>query len=207
MELKVTARSQSWKRNKLLRKEGLVPGVIYGKHLSTSVNIEFTKNEFLSLYKKAWSSTVIDLTGDSKEMVLIHDFQLNGVTNNLLHVDFLAVRADVEVAAEVPVVLTGESPLAKSNEGRIELVKDHIAVVALPRELPGEIVIDISKIATLEDGIFVRDLDLGAKVRIDEDMDLPVVVAVEIQAEEVEVKAVATTDATATAEPAKTDAK
>jgi hypothetical protein len=47
-------------------------------------------------------------------MVLIYDIQIDGVTNNLLHVDFLAVKADQLVTAEVNVVMTGESPLVKS---------------------------------------------------------------------------------------------
>ena len=126
------------------------------------------------------------MVGDHKEMVLIYDFQVNTVTNNLLHADFLAVTANEVVSAQVPVVLTGESPLVKVNEGRVELVRDRIEVTALPKDLPREIVLDISHIVSLDQGIFVRDLNLGDKVQIDADPDLSIVVAVAVQAVEVE---------------------
>lgn len=117
-------------------------------------------------------------------MVLIHDIQTDPISNNLLHVDFLAVSANEVVTAEVPVVLVGESPLVKNNEGRVELVKDTIAVSALPKDLPHDIQIDISFIVSTQDGVFVRDLKLSDKVEIDEDMDQPVVVAVPLSQEE-----------------------
>lgn len=93
-------------------------------------------------------------------MVLIHDFQVDHISNNLLHVDFLAVKADEEVTAQVPIVLIGESPLVKSGDGRIDLLRDSISVTALPRSLPHEITLDISTIATLDDGVFMRDIKL-----------------------------------------------
>jgi large subunit ribosomal protein L25 len=128
--------------------------------MDKTVQIVFPKNDFLKLYKQAGTSTVVDLEGDYKGMVLIYDLQIDTITNNLLHVDFLAVRADEEVTADVSIVLSGESVLVKNNEGRIELLRDNISVTALPRDLPHEIVIDISNIVTLQDGIFMRDLDL-----------------------------------------------
>jgi len=63
-----------------------VPGVVYSKH---GDNIE--------------------------QMVLIHDIDVHPVTDEVIHVDFLAVRADEKVEAEVPVVLVGESPVEKNN--------------------------------------------------------------------------------------------
>lgn len=53
MELNVQKREVSGKRNSSLRAKGLVPGVIYGRHMTTTNQIQFNKNEFLKLYKKA----------------------------------------------------------------------------------------------------------------------------------------------------------
>ncbi len=199
MELNVQTRELSGKRNKLLRAKWLIPGVIYGRHMANTNQIVFNKNEFLKLYKKVWTSTVIDLTWWATEMVLIHDIQVDHITNNLLHVDFLAVKADEEVTAQVPVVLVGESPLVKSGEGRIDLLRDSVSVTALPRSLPHEIAIDISTILTLDDGFFVRDIKLEKGVTINEELDLPVVVAVEIESWEEEVKAVPASDTSTSA--------
>ena len=71
----------------------------------------------------------------------------------------------------------------------LELLRDTIAVRALPKSLPHEISLDISFIKTLEDGIFMRDINLGGNVVIDEDLNLAVVAAVEIDAWDEEVKA------------------
>ncbi|HMY81131.1 MAG TPA: 50S ribosomal protein L25 [Candidatus Absconditabacterales bacterium] len=198
MELVVQSRVVAGKKSSLLRAKGLIPGIIYGRHLDSAISVAFPKNEFLKLYKKAGTSTVVDVTGGADQMVLIHDIQVDHITNNLLHVDFLAVKADQEVSAQVPVVLVGESPLVKGGEGRIDLLRDSITVTALPRKLPHEISLDISKIITLDDGIFVRDLNLGEGVTVDEDGELPIVVAVEIESGEEEASTTTTTDATTT---------
>ncbi len=205
MELAVALRTQSGKRNAPLRKLGIIPGVVYWRHTEKTISVSFPKNEFLKLYRYAGSSTVVDLTGEYSGMVLIHDIQTDPISNNLLHVDFLAVSANETVKAEVPVVLIGESPLVKANEGRVELVKDHIAVSALPKDLPHNIEIDISSLATVQDGVFVRDLQLWSKVEILEDDDQPIVVAVPLgkeEEEEVPAPAAETGEAWATPAPA-----
>lgn len=84
--------------------------------MDTPAQVVFPKNEFLKLYKRAGTSTVIDLVGDYKGMVLIYDIQIDPIGSKLLHVDFLAVRADEVVTADVPVLLEGESPLVKLGE-------------------------------------------------------------------------------------------
>lgn len=181
MELQVQLRTQYAENTKSLRKLGLIPWVVYWKHLKNTTQVVFPKNEFLKLYKKAGTSSVVDLKWDHKEMVLIYDIQVDNVSNNLLHVDFLAVKADEEVTAGVNVVIVWESPLVKSWDGRIDLLRSTLSVTALPKDLPHEITIDISSIKTLEDGIFIRDIQLWKKVKIEEDANLPVIAAVEIE--------------------------
>jgi ribosomal protein L25 (general stress protein Ctc) len=59
MELKVTKRESG--KIKTLLKKGIVPGIIYGKHIENPISIQFNKNEFIKLYKQAGSSTPITL--------------------------------------------------------------------------------------------------------------------------------------------------
>jgi large subunit ribosomal protein L25 len=65
-------------------------------------------------------------------------------------------------------------------------VKDHVTVEALPRELPHDIKVNLSSLATLQDGVFVSDLVVSSKVTIIDDKDLPVVAIVELQSEDAE---------------------
>lgn len=179
MELKVSKRDVVGKKLWAYRKTWTIPWVIYGKHISSPIQVFFTKNEFLKVYKEAWASTVVNLTWDYKEMVLIHDYQVDFVKDTLNHVDFLAVKANEEVTAEVKIVLTWESQLEKMWEWRVQLIKDFVVVSAFPQDLPRDIKVDISSINSLDDGIFVKDLDLWSKIKIVDDSSLVLVAAVE----------------------------
>lgn len=181
MELHVTDRVVFGKKVNNIRKQGFVPGIVYGKHIKTPVAVQFEKNVFLKTYRASGVSTPIDLTGDNKELVLIHHIDTDPVTDVVLHVDFLAVKADEKVRASVSISLVGQSPAEKEGVGRVQLVKDHVMVEALPRDLPHDITVDVSTLATLQDGVFVSDLKLGDKVTVLDDADQPVVAIVEIE--------------------------
>ncbi len=186
MELIVTSRTVFGKKVNRIRKEGLVPGIVYGRHLKSPLAVQFDKIAFIKAFKAAGVSTPVDLTGDQNELVLIHQVDTDPVTDVVSHVDFLAVKADEKVKASVSIVLSWVSPAEKEGLGKVQLVKDYVMVEALPRDLPKEIVVDLSGLATLQDGVFVSDLTVSAKVTILEDMELPVVAVVALQEEEAE---------------------
>jgi large subunit ribosomal protein L25 len=106
--------------------------------------------------------------------------QLDPVTDEVLSVDFLAVNQNEKVKTIVPVILIGESKIEKLNEGKIQLVKDEIEVEAFPQDLPHNIEIDISKIESTNDVIFVKDIEISDKVRIVDDAEQPIVTVVEL---------------------------
>jgi large subunit ribosomal protein L25 len=180
-----------------LVKEGLIPAVVYGKHLQAPLTVSCIKNDFLKRYKEAGYSTPITLKGkDINQMVLIQDLQIDPVTNNLLHIDFLAINKDEKVTTEVPIILTGESLIEKLGEGKIQLIKDFVEVEALPQDLPHNITIDISVIKTMNDTIFIKDLQVSSKVTILDDLEQAVITVLKLAEEEV---APAPTAATAAA--------
>jgi large subunit ribosomal protein L25 len=183
MELAVQARTLTGKKVNTLRRENIIPAIVYGRHMKQPMTVQFDKNAFLKVYRAAGESTVVDLTGDNTELVLIHQISTNPVTDMLEHVDFLAVKADEKVQASVAISLEGVSPAEKDGLGRVELVKDHVLVEALPRDLPHDIKLDISGLKTLQDGIFVSDLQLGAKVTVLDDAEQPIVAIVALQDE------------------------
>lgn len=198
MELTVQKRTLTGKKVHTLRKQSIIPGVVYGKHLSAPAVVQFDKNSFLKAYKHAGYSTPVDITGDESHLVLIHQIDVDPVTDIVKHVDFLAVKADEKVEASVSIVLEGTSPAEKDGLGRVQLVKDHVIVEALPRDLPHDIKVDVSGLATLQDGIFVRDLKVSDKVEILDDADLPIVAVVALE-DEAEEEVVATAEENAAA--------
>ena len=206
MELTVQSRTVIGKKVHNLRKQSIIPGIVYGRHLSSPAVVQFDKNSFLKAYKHAGTSTPVDLTGDESHLVLIHHIDVNPVTDMVTHVDFLAVKADEKVEAEVMIILVGESPAEKDGIGRVQLVKDHVIVEALPRDLPHDIKVDISALATLQDGVFVRDLQVSDKVEIKDEEDLPIVAVVALEDEAEEETASAEENAAAAAGTANDDA-
>lgn len=183
MKLTVTKREVMGKQTKQQRNEWYVPCIVYGNKMPSTLNLMVKKNEFIKLYRQVWSSQVIDLEGDCSEMVLVHDYQKNPITDQVIHIDFLAVDANQLVTTDVMVKWVGIAPLEKNALGKISLIKDHISVQALPKDLPHHIELDVSNIESLEDGIFVRDIDLGSKVQILDDGDLAVIAAVALRDE------------------------
>ncbi len=174
--MKLTVTSRQDKKAKELRKEGLIPGIIYGKHLKEPIAIACKKNDLIKKYKEAGYSTPITLEGDKMEqLALIQDIQLDPVSDVLMHVDFLAINANEKVTTEVPLKLVGESPIEKLGEGKIQLLKDFVDVNALPQDLPHDITIDISSIQTMNDVVFVKDLKVSNKVEIIDDPEQPIV--------------------------------
>jgi len=191
MKLKVQSRELTGKKVKQLRRQDIIPAVIYGKHTKDSILISCNKNEFLRLFKKAGHSTAITIEWEGlDQLALIHDIQVDPVTDFLSHIDFLAVSRDEKVTAEIPVVLKWESNIEKLWEWKIQLLKDTVEVEAYPQDLPHEIIVDISVIQKMSDVIFVKDLDVWSKVEILEDQDQAMVTVISFTEEVEEAPAV-----------------
>lgn len=213
--MKLTVESRQNKKAKDLRREGLIPGIVYGKHMAAPITVACKRNDLIKKYKEAWYSTPITLSGEGiDQLVLIQDIQLDPVTDILLHIDFLAVNKDEKVTTEIPVTLIGESLIEKSGEGQIQLVKVSIEVKAFPQDLPHDITVDISVIQNINDVIVVGDLKISDKVEILDDPEQAIVTVVVVteEVEEAPVAAVETTPAAGTTPadgttPAKDDKK
>ena len=173
MKLSVKKRDIHGKKVKNLRAQGLVPAVIYGKHVQAE-SISCVKNDLLKVYRTAWYSTPVELTGDVDHLVLINSLQLDPVSDEIISADFLAVSRTEKVAAKIPVVTFGESQLEKLNEGKIMLIKDEVEVEALPQDLPSKFEVDISVLESVNDVFFVKDLKVSNKVTILDDPELPI---------------------------------
>ena len=198
MKLSVKKREIHGKKVKNLRAQGLVPAVIYGKHVQAE-SISCVKNDLLKVYRTAWYSTPVELTGDVDHLVLINSLQLDPVSDEIISADFLAVSRTEKVAAKIPVVTFGESQLEKLNEGKIMQIRDEVEVEALPQDLPSKFEIDISVLQTVNDVFFIKDLKVSDKVTILDDPELPIL-TVSVLSDEAEEEEQG--EATATAEAA-----
>ena len=96
--------------------------------------------------------------------VLIHEVQVDPVTDEPIHVDFLAIDMKKKITVQVPLEFTGVSNAVKSGIGNLVKVLHEIEIEAMPADLPHGLIVDISKLETLEDNIIVSDIKLPAGV-------------------------------------------
>ncbi len=149
------------KKLKSFRKKGLVPAVLYGPGVG-NMALAVGLKEAERIYKEAGENTIVKLKikddKSSERNVLICDAARDTLGGQLVHLDFLQVRMDQVIKAAVPLEFAGESPAVKNENGILVKNIHEIEVEALPADLPREITVDISSLATFEDVILIRDL-------------------------------------------------
>jgi large subunit ribosomal protein L25 len=150
-----------------LRINAMIPAVIYGAG-KDNVNLKMGKSEFGRVYKKAGGNSIVELKIDEKdsENVLIYDIQLNPVTDEVDHVDFMRVRMDEEITATIPLEFVGMSIAVKDFGGIFNAGMNDIEVTCLPGNLPKTIEVSMDLLKTFEDVIRVKDLVLPKGVAV-----------------------------------------
>jgi large subunit ribosomal protein L25 len=183
--LKATKRDIAGKQVKALRRSGMLPAVIYGRH-TEPVNISLESHSASLALSKLTSSSLVTINVDGKEYpALVREKQRNFIKGTLLHVDFLAVSLTEKLRASVRVDFSGVSLAVKDYNAVLVHVMEELEVECLPADLPERITVDISALQKVGDGIHVRDITVSEKVRILDDADNMVVVAT-LAKEEVE---------------------
>lgn len=165
--LKAQKREELNKKNSILRKNGLIPAVLYGKNFDNA-NLKVGAKEFLDAYKQAGTSTLVDLEiGEEKPIkVIITDIQRDPVKCNIIHVDFKQINMQEEMIADVSLDFIGESPVVKEFGGVVLKNMESVSVKCLPGDLPHSLQVDLSKLAVIDSHFAIKDLEVSDKVKI-----------------------------------------
>lgn len=175
--LEATARATvGRKKNRKIRLDGLVPAIVYGPALKEPQSVSINRAAFVRLYKLAGESSIVELKvgTDSVIHTLIQDLQVDPMRGEVQHVDFRAIDMNKPVEAKVKLVTTGDSVAVKAG-GTLVHALESVLVRALPKDLPHELVIDISHLDTMEDSIKIEDIAVPSGVTILADADQTVV--------------------------------
>ena len=184
--LKAAPRTATGRHVRALRRSGQLPAVIYG-HNVEPISISLDAREATRVLGRISSSSLVTVDLDGKEYPsLVREKQLNYITRNLIHVDFQVVSLTEKIRANVGIVLTGSSPAVKDFNALLINGLTELEVEAFPQDLPERVVVDISPLLKIGDGIHVRDLVLSEKVTILDAPDEMVVLATAPAKEEVE---------------------
>ena len=175
------------KKVKRLRREGLVPGVVYGPVIDNTISVSVEGLAFEKFYMQHGHSTIFNLKWDGgEETVLIREVQVDPVRRNPLHVDFFAPNLRVKLRASVPVVLVHANP---DMAGLLNTILTEVEVEALPMDLPNQIDADISGLSAVGDHVRVGELTMPAGVELITDAEETIATVVaETVAEEPEVE-------------------
>src|SRR5215204_5975767 len=163
--LKVSQRDTFGSRaTRRLRREGMVPGVVYGQG-GEARPFQVSSRELRVLLSEGHTLLDLELDG-SKAPVVIKEQQNHPVRGDVLHVDCLEVRLDEEIQAEVAVELEGADQAPGVREGGVlEHVTREITVEALPTEIPESIAVDVSEM-DINDTINLDSVSIPSGVKL-----------------------------------------
>lgn len=158
-----------------LRREGMIPGVVYG-HGTDPVPVAVSGRDLrVALSGESGANTLLSLeAGDRTFLTLAREMQRHPVRGTVTHVDFQIVRRDEVIAADVPITLVGEAVEVHHGDGLVDQQLFTLPVRAKPADIPSAVELDISEL-TIGAALRVADLRLPSGVTIELEDDVAVV--------------------------------
>ncbi|MDP6145566.1 MAG: 50S ribosomal protein L25 [Acidimicrobiales bacterium] len=155
-----------------LRRDGRVPGVLYGLGEDALVfSVDYTDLRG-ALTTEAGLNALIQINvGGSNQLSILKTLQRHPVKNEVIHVDFVRVDPNQELAVEVRLKLEGDAKKVTDENGMVDQTMFSLSVLSLPQAIPNELIVDVS------------NLEINSSVRV-EDIKLPEGVRTEVDPEE-----------------------
>lgn len=163
-----------------LRREGIVPGILYGNQYA-SVSLQFAEPALRRMLNTVGTTRLFSLTvpdANMRETVLVRDVQRDPVSGSLVHVDLYRVVADQPITTAVPLLIHGEAPVVEEG-GVVNTLLNELEISCLPGDLPEHIIVDISVLTDMDSAIYVSDLAIpeGVTILVEADTAVARVVA------------------------------
>ncbi len=188
IELELSKREVIGKQVSALRRRGIVPAALYGRHIAAPLVLQMDGRVFNRVLAKAGTTHLITLKIEGQaapQLALVREVQREPITGSLYHVDFLTISMTEKIRLKVPVVLVGEAPPVARNEGIVLQTMDEIEIQCLPGDLIDVVRVDISRLDKVGMEITVGEL-LSQGVEIMAEPDELIVRITPVRAEEVE---------------------
>tara|TARA_Y100001970_G_scaffold184284_2_gene224149 strand:- start:1081 stop:1749 length:669 start_codon:yes stop_codon:yes gene_type:complete len=165
-EEKTSIGSRSSRR---LRRDGKVPGVLYGLgHDPESFSVDYAKLRE-ALTTDAGLNALIQLNiNGTNQLTILKTLQRHPVKDEVIHVDFVRVDPKQELAVEVPIILEGVAKKVTDQNGMVDQTMFSLSVLSLPDAIPNELTADVSELE-INDAIRVSDVVLPEGVRTEVD--------------------------------------
>jgi len=185
MSLQAQTRTIHGNQNKALRRDGFVPGNIFGH--GDSLAVQISEDIFARMLVKHQTAGLLDLVVDGKtETVVVRHIMHKPSSGRVQHVDFMRVRMNEVIHTRVPLHLVGESPAAKALGGSVMTLVETLEIEALPDNLPEFLTIDASILIDKDMIIHASDIKLPEGVKLLSNADEPIVKLQLLRSEPVE---------------------
>lgn len=157
--LRAFARTELGTRpSRRLRREGKVPAVVYGAGLAPMTVAVDGRDLYATLHTEAGSNAIFDLDVDGTNVLAVaREIQRDPVRGDITHLDFIQIRLDVEIEAEVGIEFVGEPVGVRDDGGFLETIQASLMISALPNQIPSSISADVSHLG-VGDVISIADL-------------------------------------------------
>ncbi|MER3454832.1 MAG: 50S ribosomal protein L25 [Acidimicrobiia bacterium] len=150
------------------RRQRLVPAIVYGSGIDPITVVVNRKEVHRALSTEAGRNVLVELEleGSSKPILTIpREIQKESLTDEYLHIDFLAIRHDTKIHTEVPVVLEGRAP-AVSKGFVIETHLTSVEIECLPANVPAHLEAPAAMLENPGDTIKAMDIELPENVTL-----------------------------------------
>lgn len=164
--LQATNRKVIGKKVKVLRREGVLPAIIYGQGIDPRpISLEMREsNQILSTVS---SSNLVRVQVEGEDVTtLVRDQQKDPVTGALLHVDFLRVSLTEILRTTVALDFSDEAPAVKNYGGILVTGQETLEIECLPKDLPNRVHVEMASLENIGDVIYVRDLTVPPNIDV-----------------------------------------
>ncbi len=170
--LQASTREITGKKVKRLRQKQLLPAVVYGHGVESGI-ISLAIKDFHKAFAEAGTSALVDLVIDDKKpiKVLVHEPQSHYLSGNPIHVDFYAVKMTEKIETAIPIHFVGVSAAVEDMEGNFIANKDELNIKCFPGDLIPSVEVDISVLATFDDQVRVKDLQVPETIEVMDDAE------------------------------------
>ena len=181
-ELSAEPRSIVGKKVRFLRRQGMVPGNVYGHAASAAIQIPARDVE--QTIRRAGRTQLVSLAvkGAEPTTVLVKGWQRHPYKGDLLHVDFYRVMMTETLRMDVPIRLSGEAPAVKLTGGTPFQPLSSLSVECLPGDIPERIEVDVTDLG-INDALRISDLPVNEKVKVLDDAAQVVVHVISVKEE------------------------
>ncbi|PID83298.1 50S ribosomal protein L25 [Candidatus Campbellbacteria bacterium] len=171
MKLEAKTRNSGQKFDKMKD----ILAVVYGPEIKENLNLVLNYNDFVKVFEESGYSTIINLVVDGEEHdVLVKEVQIDPKEDVYSHVDFYAIVRGQELEVMVSLEFTGESEAVKQG-AVMNTALTEVEIKAMPRDLPSELIVDLSKLKNVGDTIRLEDIELPEGVSfVSEDLEMTI---------------------------------